>query len=144
MITHKNQRLNPSESSTRLLKARSDNTQRLLDLAEYLPDEDRALMQAVYERGMRPIDFARVIRARPRTIRSRVRGLVVLVSSPLFQFVVSQPGAWSNQRQLIAELTVLRGTSQREVAHRLGLSLHRVRQELVNIRAHCERERYGR
>ena len=127
MIIYNHRRLEPSEEAAQFLRARADIAKKLLDLAEYLPDQDRALLQGVYERGMRPIDFARAIRARPRTIRHRVRGLVERVTSPLFQFVATQPRAWTNQRRIIAELTILRGKSQRDVAHRLGLSLHRVR-----------------
>ncbi len=141
MIIHNHRRLEPSEEAAEYLKARADIAFKLLDLAEYLPEEDRVLLQAVYDRGMRPIDFARAIRARPRTIRHRVRGLMERVSSPLFQFVAAQQGAWPIQRRLIAELTVFRGRSQREVARRLGISLHHVRQELIRISAQCERER---
>ena len=141
MIIYNHRPLEPSEEEAEFLKIRADIACKLLDLAEYLPDEDRALLQAVYDRGMRPIEFARAIRVSPRTIRNRVRGLVERVSSPLFQFVAAQQGAWSSQRRLIAELNVFRGRSQREVARRLGVSLHRVRQELLHIRAQSERER---
>ncbi len=141
MIIYNHRRLEPSEEAAEFLKRRIDFAHRLLDLAEYLPDEDRALLQAVYDRGMRPTEFARAIRARPRAIRHRVRGLVERVSSPLFQFVATQQDAWTSQRRLIAQLNVLRGRSQREVARRLGVSLHLVRQELLCIRALCEGER---
>lgn len=141
MIIHNHRRLEPSEEAAEFLKIRVDLARRLLELAEFLPDEDRVLLQAVYDRGMSPIEFARAIRARPRAIRHRVRGLVERVSSPLFQFVATQQGAWTSQRRLIAELNVLRGRSQRDVAQRLGVSLHLVRQELLRIRVLCERER---
>lgn len=131
-------RAEPSETAANMLRDQADLSFQLLGLAEHLPEEDRVLLQAVYDRGMRPSEFAKAIRVRPRSIRLRIRRIVARVGSPMYQFVVGQRDSWPEPRRTIAELVILRGESQREVARRLGVSLHCVRQEVSRLRAQSE------
>ena len=136
-------RAEPAESAAQELRNRAGLTSRLLHLADHLPEADRALLQAVYDRGMQPCDFARAVRQRPRAIQYRIRRIITRIGSPMFQFVVGQQMVWNEPRRSIAELAILRGVSQREVARRLGVSVHRVRQEVSLVRAQCEMQGRG-
>lgn len=141
MIDRATHRQEPSEAAAELLSRRAELAHQLLELSEYLPVEDQALMRGVYDRGMKPVDFARAVRAQPRSLRYRLRQLVERVSSPLYKFVISNHRNWPQERRLVAEMSILRGSSQREISRTLGVTLHRVRQELLRIRAQCDRER---
>ncbi|MCZ6834480.1 MAG: hypothetical protein O7G85_01775, partial [Planctomycetota bacterium] len=127
-------RLDRAEAATMERRQRMNATERLLELVEYLSPSDRALLEAVYHRGMKPTELARAINARPRMIRSRVQRIVQRLNSPLFKFVSGHRADWPRLRREVGELIVLKGTSQRDTAAKLGVSLHRVRQEMVCLR----------
>jgi DNA-directed RNA polymerase specialized sigma24 family protein len=107
----------------------------LLGLGELLGENDRALLEAIYRRGLSAADLARAIRTRPRTIQNRLRRLTCRVNSPIFRLVAGRCDALPPLRREVGERIVLRGESQRTVAAQLGVSLHRVRQELTGLRA---------
>ena len=130
--------VDPAEAAIETIRTRAGLSRRLLLLAEHLPREDRALLEAIYDRGMRPTDFARAVRLKPRTIRNRVQRIVQRIGTPVFQYVAGRSETWSEDRRAIAELVVLHGISQREAARRLGVSQHRIRQEVARLRAQCE------
>jgi DNA-directed RNA polymerase specialized sigma24 family protein len=106
----------------------------LLDLADHLPSSDRALLRGIYDRGMTAADLARVAGQRPHTVRQRVQRLVERIGSPGFIFVLRSSRRWPQVRRNVGELVFLQGYSQRAAATTLGLSLHRVRQEVDHIR----------
>lgn len=106
----------------------------LLDLADHLPSSDRALLRGVYDRGMTPVDLARAVGQRPHTVRQRLQRLVERIGSPGFIFVLRSSRRWPRVRRDVGQLVFLQGCSQRAAATRLGLSLHRVRQEVDHIR----------
>jgi DNA-directed RNA polymerase specialized sigma24 family protein len=108
--------------------------ERLLDLAEHLPDPDRALLRGIYDRGMTAAELARVLGRRPRGIRRRIQCLVERVGSPRFTFIVRNRRRWPKERRCIAEMVFLQGRSQREAAESLGIGVHRVRLEVDRIR----------
>ena len=143
MDHHIKHRAEEAQAAAALLKRQGIHTQRLLDLSQHLPEEDRALIKAIYERGMKPNDFARAIKISPRSMRYRLQSLMLRMRSPLYQYVIKHTGGWSQRRQTIANHVVLRGQSQRKTAQCLSLSVHRIRQELSRIRILCDQEGSG-
>ena len=120
---------------------RRDAAERLLDYADYLGGADRALLRAIFDRGLTAAEFARAMDQPPRSVRQRVQRLVERVGSARFQFVMRNRYAWSTARRQVAESIFLRGLTQRRASALLGLSLHQVRQEVERIRTLYEYQR---
>ncbi len=117
------------------VEARAAAAERVLAACAYVSARDRALLELVYRRGMSPGAFARAVGAEPRTVRSRLKRLVARVQSPRFQFVKRRRGLWPAERREVAEAVILRGQSWSQTALSLGMSVHRVRQELGRVEA---------
>lgn len=118
-------------------EARAALIAQLAARADLLPPEDRALLKAVYERGM-PVARLAELRGGPAeagTLRRRLRRLVERVLSPEFEFVARHRAGWSAARRRIATAMVLHGLSQRQAAAALGLSPHVVRRHRDAVRA---------
>lgn len=110
-------------------EARAELIARLATRAELLPPEERALLKAVYERGM-PVAKLAALRGAEGdagALRRRLRRLVVRVLSPEFEFVARHRTGWGAARRRVATAMVLHGLSQRQAAAALGLSAHVVR-----------------
>ncbi len=117
------------------IQARRASAERLLDYANHLDASDRALLRAVFDRGLTSTDLAEVIGQEPRAVRRRVQRLVERIGSASFQFVMRNCDGWPSSRRRVGESIILRGSTQRRAAVQLGLSLHQVRQEIERIRA---------
>jgi hypothetical protein len=107
----------------------------ILEYSRDLSAADRALIEGVYVRGMRPAEFARAVGMESGAIRKRLERTVRRMSSPLFRFVVRHKNDWTEDRAAIADAVILRGLSQRSTAMMLGIGVHRVRREIDRIRA---------
>jgi DNA-directed RNA polymerase specialized sigma24 family protein len=109
------------------LRAVRERGQTLLDRAEHLPPPDRELIRAVFGDGRPAAELAAMLGASPRRVRTRIRQLVIRLSSPRFAFVASRLDTWRGSRRKVAQLHFLQGFTAREAADRLGLSFHTVR-----------------
>ena len=136
------------------LRRRRDAAETIVHRAAVLDEEDRALLEAVYDKGHTVQEVARLRGATEpaavRRLRNRVRRLVTRVSEPRFVFVMTTRQHWSLMRRQVGERCVLRGDSMRQAARTLGLSLHAVRLlclridvmfEAAHDRARAERNR---
>jgi predicted ArsR family transcriptional regulator len=110
---------------------------KLAAASEWLPPEDRALMQAFLQDGKSADELAKLIGVTGRTVRRRVERLARRVSSPRFVFVGARLSQMTPMRRRIAEACILRGMSIRAAAARLKLSTHAVRLHLAAIHALC-------
>lgn len=119
--------LNPAEACDLRRRRRRDLVERLVDRAQWLPAEDRTLVESVYQDGRTVSDLASLLGANPRTLRRRLRRLTRRLLSPQFVFVVAHRDRWPSTRRRVAEACVLHGRSLRETARELRLSLHCVR-----------------
>ncbi len=118
-----------------------DSAERLLNYADYVGGADRALLRAIFDRGLSAAEFARAMGQPPRTVRQRVQRLVERVGSARFQFVMRNRYAWSRSRRQVAESIFLRRLTQRRTAARLSMSLHQVRREVERIQTLYEYQR---
>lgn len=122
------------------LAGRSDRreiAEMIVDRARFLEAGDRALIRAIYERGLTVADLAKAHGASERTLQRRVRRLIQRLASPEFQAVLRQRMGWPVLQRRVAERVFLRGQSLRAAALELGVSLYQVRLEVQRIRIIC-------
>lgn len=110
-------------------------TEEVVQAAKHLGDADKALIKAVYQRGIALKAIATIQGCSAGRLHHRLRMLVKRMRSPMFRLVLRQHENWPAERRAIAESVVLHGRSQREVAKELGVSLHRVRTEIEHLKA---------
>lgn len=108
--------------------------ERILARAEFLPPEERRLIEAVYGDGLSMRHVARLAGVAPRVMKHRIARIVARTLSPEFTFVAARQRTWRGTRREVGRACVLHGLSQREAARRLGLSLHNVRRHRLAIR----------
>ena len=116
----------------------------LMGRIEMLPDQDRALMEAVLVRGASAEVAARMVGAKSCVIRARVRRLSRRISSYDFVEVVRSLPYLHADDALMARLFYCEGLSQRRIGWRLGLSPHLVRRRLDRVRGQVATMRQGR
>lgn len=107
----------------------------VVDHAQELRTEDRAVVMAIYRDGMTAQDVAELRREPARRIRQRVRRLVSRLLSDRFLFVLRERDGWPPRRQRVARACVLEGRSMRAAAEHLRMSLHGVRREMQVVDA---------
>jgi DNA-directed RNA polymerase specialized sigma24 family protein len=95
--------------------------------SEWLPQDEQALVRAVFRNGQSAAQVARLMGVEPRRVRRRVHRIVKRVMAPTFVLVVQQREQWSGTRRRVAEACFVRGLSIREASIELGVSLHTVR-----------------
>lgn len=113
----------------------------LLNRAQFLEPADRALLEQVLEKGVRPRDIARVAGTSTRTIQRRVRNLMRRLADPDVLYVLRQHRGWSAPLRQVALALWVRRRTLRQTAAELGLSLHRVRQHAAAVRGLIEQGR---
>lgn len=125
---------------------RAELAQALIARAKFLPEDDAALILAVYRDGVMLKQIAAMMRRPASSVGHRVRMLVARLSSPRFGWCVRQlerqasrlappTESWCLDRQRVATLRILHGRPLREIARRAGLSVHHVRRHLAAIDA---------
>lgn len=110
---------------------------RLLALADYVPQAEAELLKAVFAEGTSIASLARLGGRTERVMRARVRRVVRRVLEPRFMFCVTRMGTWPAARQRVAEHVVLHGRSLRECASAMRTTLHVVRRHVEAINALC-------
>lgn len=115
-----------------------DLAETLVNRAEYLLPEDRALLNAIYRDGVSVREIADLTGSHPRTVRLRIRKLAQRALDPRFTFVLTHRDQWPQTRRLVATENILHGHPLRETARQLNLSLHAVRRHADAIRVMYE------
>ena len=128
-------RAEPSKANKQALSNRRLIAEKVVMRAEFLDSADRALLQAVFDRGMTAAEIARATGEKPQSMRRRVQRLVERLGSNPYQFVMRQKKDWPPCQQKVGESVFLRGLSHRETSQLLGISLHSVRREVERIRS---------
>lgn len=133
-VTHRP--LNGLAASTR-----REAVEQIMRLTHLLAPPDRALVEGIYERGVRASALARAMGHSPKLVHARLRRAMHRLSSPLFRFVAANRTAWPQITRAVGEAIVLRGQTQRATAIGLGLTAHQLRRELERIRIAFELSR---
>ena len=106
--------------------------------ARYLPDDQKALMSDIFERG-EPIARVATRRAQcPRGLSRRVHRIAARVLDPRFRYVAEHQSHWRPTRRQVASACIIEGLSIREAAQKLQLSQYTVRKHKEAIDALCE------
>ena len=108
---------------------------KLVMRAQHLNDNDRALIEAIYEHGLTACEVARLLGEPPRAVQRRVVCIVRHLRSPIFRMVAEWIDLLPRDLQAIARYRVLERRSQRETARLIGRSDHYVRTRTLQIRA---------
>lgn len=103
--------------------------------ARHLPDEERVLIDDIYEHEIPIFLIARRTGEDPRAVSRRVRRITRRLLDPRFRFVAEHRSAWRPTQSTVAKACVLDGLSIREAARRLDLSRHTVRRHKEAIDA---------
>jgi hypothetical protein len=125
----------------RLVRLPQVQVDELVIAAGALGPRDRALVRAVYERGLPLKALAAVGGTRPSRLQHQLRRILKRVRSPEFRAILRERARWSAMRRDIAEGVILQGRGQRDIARQLGVSVHCVRKELEYIKALAEAHR---
>ena len=115
-----------------------DHAERVLALAEHLDERDRLLVEQVYRHGLPAAEVARLLGVRPRTMQRRLARLVERMIDPMYRFVAAHLDLIPEAARAPAKRHFLQGQSQRDVARRLGITLHQVRQHIDAVRTLAE------
>lgn len=116
-------------------------TDDLLRRALALPEQDAALLHAVYVDHMRMTSLAALTGIPIRALRRRLRSLTQRLMTPEFDFIAARAHTWPAPRRQIAHALFILGKPLRQTARDLGLSLHTVRQHAAHLGALCEAAR---
>ena len=119
----------------------------VLNRADFLPVADQALLENVLGRGVLPRDLARLEgggNARVRAIQERVRCLVRRLLHPDVACVIRQHDNWPLDLRRTALALWVRGESVGAHARSRGLTIYRVRQHVLAIRALIQQTRRAR
>jgi DNA-directed RNA polymerase specialized sigma24 family protein len=127
--------LNPDTASHDRRLARRSRVERLVLLAQHLPEPDRLLVEQVFAHDLRVEQVARLQRTRPNYVRGRLAKLCRRLNHPLFAFVAEGHALVPRHALITARLAILRGVPLREIARRRGLTVHQVRAQLGTVRA---------
>lgn len=102
--------------------------ERVLALAEHLGQDDRLLIEQVYQHGMSPREIACLMGARPRTVRTRLRQILRHLHTPEFRYMVLRGHRLPRPTRQVGQIVFLHRSSLRRAAGQLECSLHHVRQ----------------
>ncbi|MEM1330393.1 MAG: hypothetical protein AAGG07_07515 [Planctomycetota bacterium] len=128
----------PGEAGDLRRRRRADTARRLVELADPLPEHERALVRHVFDQGRPVTELAALLGEPVRRVRLRIRKLVDRLTDPRFSFVLARSRDWPSSRRSIAEACFVRGESMREASDRLGMSLHTVRRHRDAVEAMFE------
>jgi hypothetical protein len=110
----------------------------ILSRCHALPDQEQALIRAVYLGQQSATDLAKLRGQRPRSLRRRINVILRRLHSPEFDFVVRHRARWPKLRQRIATALYVSGLPASKVAAQLAIEYYQVRRERDAIRAMIE------
>ncbi len=125
-----------------LRKRRADAlNDRIVQRADWLEPDDRAMVQAMFADGYSAAQIARLSETPVRTIRARIHRIVTRLSDPRTAYVVRNAREWSRTRREIGRAIFVRGLSLRETANELEMSFYLVRRHREAIEAMFDAQR---
>ena len=127
---HTSRRWDPAHGTDRRLgSAKAQWVDRVLARADWLAEPDRALIDTALRQGRPATEIARLSRAKPETVRRRIRRLVAVLLDPRVTFLLAHHHAWPAQRTALARALYIERLSTTAAADRLGLTYHTARRQ---------------
>ncbi len=102
--------------------------------AEWLSASDRALIEQVFGKGVRPADVAAIQGCSTLVVQRRVANLVKRLLDPMVVFVLRYHRDWDKGTKKAALLVLVKGVTLRRAASELGVTLHCVRNRVHVVR----------
>jgi len=128
----------PDQTADLRRRRKREQVEQILARASWLPESDRAVLEAVFREGKTVAEVAALIGCPARALRRRVRRLLDRVQAPRFVFVTSRLDGWPPTRRRVARACVIEWCSLRDAARQLGISLYAVRRHHEAINAQLE------
>jgi hypothetical protein len=100
----------------------------LLHLAEFLPPDDRGLIEAVFVHQHSLTDLAELLHQPRFRLYHRIRNLLRRLATPAFQAVVRHRRTLTRRERLLAQLWIVEARSVRELSADFGGTTHGIRQ----------------
>lgn len=119
----------------RKFRHRRELAELVVQRAEFLPSEDRALLVAVFGDGRSVKEVAALMGVEARWLRRRVGRLTRRVASDRFIFVVRHRDSWPGVRRRLATACVVQGRSLRLAAAEVKTSLYNARKQMDAVQA---------
>lgn len=111
-----------------------DLAETVLNRSDLLEERDRALLNQVLGRGVKPHEIAAISGVSTRTVQRQVKTLVDRLLDREVLFVMRHCRYWSRPLATVAVMVWVRSWSQRQTADTMGVSLHAVRQYVQAVR----------
>ncbi len=110
----------------------------LLQRAELLSEQDRAIIEAVLVRGQSAASLARLMNANPRVLRKRVRQIHRRMLSREFLAAARAIGYLAPGEAELAKLRYCQRLSYRQLCSRLAITSHALRRKLCALSARIQ------
>ena len=125
----------PPQSSLAPRLDRRDEVEQILLLAEYLPQDDRELIEAVYLHGRSTAAIARLARISQRTVQRRVQRTLKRMKDRRFAFVALRGQQLPTDLRGVARRLILEGRTLRDTARTCRKTLHQIREMRIQLLA---------
>jgi DNA-binding Lrp family transcriptional regulator len=119
----------------RRFQHRRELAELVVQRAEFLSAEERALLVAVYGDGRTVKEVAALLGVEARRLRRRVARLTRRVVSDRFIFVVRHRESWPAARRRLATACIVQGKSLRIAAAEVRTSLYNARKQMDAVGA---------
>ncbi len=126
---------NLSDQAHALRHNRRRQIDELRALAEYLPSDDKLLIEQVLDGNLPMAQLARLYQLPARCLQRRAQSIIKRLSKKHFKFVALQMNTLPPEVRATAKQVVLNGQSMRKTAEISGQSLHKVRDHMSTVRA---------
>lgn len=111
-----------------------ERVETVLNRADYLEPCDRALLNQVLGKDVKPSEVAVVIGVTTRSIQRRVQRLMERLTDDEVVFVLRNSPNWSESLAAAATMVWVHDKSMRETSVAMGASLHSVRNYVAAVR----------
>jgi len=126
---------NLSDQAHALRHNRRAQMDELRALVDYLPKNDKLLIEQVLDGNLPMTQLAKLYHQPARHLQRRAQSIIKRLSDKHFKFVALQIKTLPPEVRTTARHVVLHGLSMRKTAESSGLSLHRVRSDMNTVRA---------
>lgn len=126
---------NLSDQAHTLRQDRRRQADEIRALAEYLPTDDRLLIEQVLDGNLPIAQLARLYRQPPRNMQRRAQSIIKRLSDKHFRFVALHMNTLPPEVRVTAKHVILNGQSMRKTADISGQTLHTVREHMSTVRA---------
>jgi DNA-directed RNA polymerase specialized sigma24 family protein len=125
-------------------RQRRDWADTVLMRACWLDAAERALVEQVVGKGVRPHEIAAVSGRSLRTVQRQLNRVIERLMDKEVEHILRAHGDWDAMASSVALAVWVQGCTLRDTARRLGISLHQVRQQVQVVRGLLAADQAGR